>query len=146
MVLLRTHFFLSPSYLCSISPSSQLSEAVAHLSETSQKRGLAAFRTSANIRKLRWQKNIVMKLTHGPSVSICKLSSGICLTTSMFSSVYILQPLTPTSRPNSTTRFISSTVPVKLCTRPFFGRFGSLATSSRSKSSLAARECKKSGS
>lgn len=84
--------------------------------------------------------------THGPSVSICILPNGISLTTSRFSSVFKLQPLTPMSKPIARRRFISSAVPVKLCTSPFFGKLDKHLPSISSKSTLAARECRNRGS
>ena len=87
------------------------------------------------------------RISHqGPSVSNCSRLNGIFLTTSMFSSVFMLHPLTPISNPISTSRRISSIVPVKLCTKPLLGREPRRPWSNLSKSVLAARECKKRGS
>ena len=83
---------------------------------------------------------------HGPSVSICKRCSGICLTTSTFSAVFMLQPFTPIPNPMPASLSISAAVPVKLCTNPFRGNLSRCLTSRASKSSAAARECRKSGS
>ena len=83
---------------------------------------------------------------HGPSVSICNRSKGSLLTTSRFSSVFKLHPLTPMSKPMATSPSISSTVPVKLCTNPLFGSTSNLGRSRLKKSSCAALECKKRGS
>lgn len=59
--------------------------------------------------------------------------------------LFMLHPLIPISNPRCTSLCISSIVPVKLCTSPRLGNSSKRATSNRSKSSAAARECKNSG-
>lgn len=87
------------------------------------------------------------RMSHqGPSVSICSRSSGTSLTTARFSSVFKLQPLTPMSNPSSTNPFISSALPVKLCTSPRLGNLSRRGLRIARNSSLQLRICRNRGS
>lgn len=60
-----------------------------------KQRNMVEMKTGSVMKKSRLNAK-KLRLTHGPSVSSCNLANGIALTTSKFSSVFILHPFTPT--------------------------------------------------